>query len=158
MKRLLCVCVILGAGSVAFAADTRPYKLGTFEARGKHSSAPSSMHAIVIDLGAAASALRKPAPRDMRDLIARCDTRMRDLIVASVTAERPSYAMDLGKVRTLAPVIPMTMMNAAVNYYEHAAEMNGSSAATTAPQRARRACRVCGNASPMTSAGTPICS
>ena len=139
----LCVCVTLGNGSMAFAADPPPYKLGTFEAQGKTFIGAVVDDAVVIDLGAAATALRRPAnaaPRDMRDLIARYDTGVRDLIVASVTAvtaqsggARPSYAMDLGKVRTLAPVIPTTMMNAAVNYYEHAAEMNGGAAATNAP-------------------------
>src|SRR3954470_2302796 len=128
----LCVGVALGSGSMASAADTRPYKLGTFEAQGRTFVGAVVDDAVVIDLGAAASALRSPAnaaPRDMRDLIARYDSGVRDLIVASVTAvtaqsggARPSYAMDLGKVRTLAPVIPMTMMNVAVNYYEHAAE------------------------------------
>jgi 2-keto-4-pentenoate hydratase/2-oxohepta-3-ene-1,7-dioic acid hydratase in catechol pathway len=139
----LCVCVTLGTGSMASAADTRPYKLGTFEAEGRTFVGAVVDDAVVIDLGAAASALRSPAnaaPRDMRDLIARYNNGVRDLIVASVAAvtaqsggARPSYAMDLGKVRTLAPVIPMTMMNVAVNYYEHAAEMNGGSAATSAP-------------------------
>jgi 2,4-didehydro-3-deoxy-L-rhamnonate hydrolase len=140
---LVCLCVglILGPGALALAADTHPYKLGTFEAQGKTFVGAVIDDSVVIDLGAAASALRKPAntaPRDMRDLIARYDTGVRDLIVASVAAAtaggaRPSYAMDLGKVRTLAPVIPMTMMNVAVNYYEHAAEMSGGSAATNAP-------------------------
>ena len=139
----LCVCLTLGPGAAAWAADTRPFKVGTFEAPGRTFVGAVVDDAVVIDLGAAASALRRPAnaaPRDMRDLIGRYDTGVRELIVASVatvTAQsggaRPSYAMDLGKVRTLAPVIPTTMMNAAVNYYEHAAEMNGGSAAASAP-------------------------
>src|SRR6185295_13015138 len=73
----------------------------------------------------------------MRDLIARYDSGGRDLIAAAVAGAtgrtRPAYAIELSKVRTLAPVMPITMMNAAVNYYEHAAEMAGGSAAATAP-------------------------
>jgi 2,4-didehydro-3-deoxy-L-rhamnonate hydrolase len=139
----VCVCVTLCHGATAMAADTQPYKVGTFEAQGRTFVGAVVDDAVVIDLGAAASALRRPAnqaPRDMRDLIARYDTGVRDLIVASIAAvtaqsggARPSYAMDLSKVRTLAPVIPTTMMNAAVNYYEHAAEMNGGSGAASAP-------------------------
>src|SRR5262245_27048731 len=116
LRGILCVCLALGPGAMALAADTRPYKLGTFEAQGRTFVGAVVDDAIVIDLGAAASALRRPAntaPRDMRDLIARYDTGVRDLIVASVSAvtaqgggARPAYAMELGKVRTLAPVIP----------------------------------------------------
>jgi 2,4-didehydro-3-deoxy-L-rhamnonate hydrolase len=140
------VCTIVGSSvaSLAAAADVKPFKLGTFDAQGRVFVGAVLDDAIVIDLNAAATALRRPAtapPRDMRDLIARYDSGMRDLIVASIATvpaqtggARPAHVLDLSKVRTLAPVMPITMMNAAVNYYEHAAEMASSdSAATTAP-------------------------
>jgi 2,4-diketo-3-deoxy-L-fuconate hydrolase len=145
MKRMQVVlCAALLHSAAAVAADVRPFKLGTFDTEGRVFVGAVLDEAVVIDLGAAATALRRPAgagPRDMRDLIARYDSGMRDLIASAIAAvpaqpggARPAYALDLSKVRTLAPVMPITMMNAAVNYYEHAAEMSGGgSAATTAP-------------------------
>lgn len=142
----LLLCTALGHGAMALAAssDVRPFKVGTFDAQGRVFVGAVLDDSIVVDLNAAATALRRPAgaaPRDMRDLIARYDSGVRDLIVASIAAvpaqsggARPAYVLDLNKVRTLAPVMPATMMNAAVNYYEHAAEMSsGGSAATAAP-------------------------
>jgi 2,4-didehydro-3-deoxy-L-rhamnonate hydrolase len=133
------VQILLGvalAQSVSVLAAT-PFKLGTFDAQGRVFVGAVLDDSMVIDLTAAASALKRPAgtaPRDMRNLIARYDSGARDLIVAAVAAvgaagsARPSYVMDLSKVRTLAPVMPTTMMNVAVNYREHAAEMAGGSA------------------------------
>jgi 2-keto-4-pentenoate hydratase/2-oxohepta-3-ene-1,7-dioic acid hydratase in catechol pathway len=75
----------------------------------------------------------------MRDLIACYDSGGRDLIAAAIggiaSGKPTGYVFELSKVRTLAPVMPMTMMNAAVNYYEHAAEMAGGSASATAAAR-----------------------
>jgi 2,4-didehydro-3-deoxy-L-rhamnonate hydrolase len=78
----------------------------------------------------------------MRDLIARYDNGVRDLIVAAVAGAmasggRPDYALDLKKVRTLAPVMPQTMLNAAVNYTDHASEMGRGNAASGPPPGAQ---------------------
>jgi 2,4-didehydro-3-deoxy-L-rhamnonate hydrolase len=137
------LCMALGFGSavtLAAESNTRPFKLGTFDAQGRTFVGAVVDDAIVIDLNAAVTALRRPAasaPRDMRDLIARYDRGGRDLVVAAIAGTASgtptTFAIELSKVRTLAPVMPITMMNAAVNYYEHAAEMAGGSAAATAP-------------------------
>src|ERR1700755_2934501 len=103
MKRIFRVvlCALLGHGAVVSAAT--PFKLGTFDAQGRVFVGAVVDEARVIDLGAAASALKRPpasAPRDMRDLIARYDSGgVHDLIVAAVAAAgaspKPSYVMDL---------------------------------------------------------------
>lgn len=118
--------------------EVRPFKLGTFELQGRRFVGVLVDNSVIVDLNSAATEMRKPEPRDMRDLIARYDSSMRDLILAAVAAasssKRPAYSHDLTAIRALAPVIPQTMLNAAVNYYEHAAEMSGGgSAATQAP-------------------------
>ncbi len=139
----LLLCTVLGYGAMAHAAssDTRPFKLGTFGTQKGVFVGAVLDDSIVVDLNAAAVALRGPdaAPRDMRDLIARYDLGMRDLIVTSIAASaakpggaRPDYVMELSKLHMLTPVMPITMMNAAVNYYEHAAEMSGANAAAAA--------------------------
>jgi 2-keto-4-pentenoate hydratase/2-oxohepta-3-ene-1,7-dioic acid hydratase in catechol pathway len=137
----------LGVVATTFvaAAEVRPFKVGTFDAQGRVFVGAVVDDSVVIDLGAAASGLKKSAsaaPRDMRDLIARYDSGMRDLIVAAVAGATargatPSYALDLHKVRTLAPVMPQTMMNAAVNYTDHASEMGRGSAASAPPPGAQ---------------------
>ena len=137
---LLCTVLVLTATAARAAESTpKPFKLGTFDAQGRTFVGAVVDDALVVDLNAAVTALRRPAasaPRDMRDLIARYDSGGRDLIAAAVAGAtgrtRPAYAIELSKVRTLAPVMPLTMMNAAVNYYEHAAEMAGGGAAPTA--------------------------
>jgi 2,4-didehydro-3-deoxy-L-rhamnonate hydrolase len=129
------------AATCVAAADARPFKVGTFDAQGRMFVGAVVDDSLVIDLGAAAAALKKPpsaAPRDMRDLIARYESGVRDLIVAAVagataSGPKPAYAFDLKKVRTLAPVMPQTMMNAAVNYFDHANEMGRGNTGASAP-------------------------
>src|SRR5689334_19766915 len=135
----------LAAATCVAAADVRPFKVGTFDAQGRVFVGAVIDDAVVVDLGAAGAALKKPAsaaPRDMRDLIARYDNGVRDLIVAAVAGAmasggRPDYALDLKKVRTLAPVMPQTMLNAAVNYTDHASEMGRGNAASGPPPGAQ---------------------
>src|ERR1700742_895360 len=114
MKRVFRVllCSVLVHAAVVVAAT--PFKVGTFDAQGRLFVGAVIDDSRVIDLGAATNALKRPAasaPRDMRDLIARYDSGMRDLIVAAVASAgstpRPAYVMDLNRVRTLAPVMPM---------------------------------------------------
>ena len=71
------------------------------------------------------------APTDMKDVIARYNTGIRQRIldiVASATragAQRPSYVSDLAAAKTLPPIMyPTTMLNVAVNYREHDVEMS----------------------------------
>src|SRR5262245_46878108 len=142
--RMIFLCALLGQAGAALAAgsDPKPFKLGTFDANGRVFVGVVLDDSTVIDLSAAATALQRPAaqaPRDMRDLIARYDSGVRDLIPASIATAaaqpgtaRPAYLLDLKKLRMHAPVMPITMMNVAVNYYEHAAEMSGANQSATA--------------------------
>ena len=141
MTRLL--SALLAAATLSFAlvgaqAQT-PFKLGTFERPAGVESRPFVgivlRDAVVIDVGAASAAIRTPAatvaaPADMKDLIARYGSGVRQRIVEIVAAvertgsARPAYAYELSAVKTLAPIMyPGTMLNVAVNYREHDIEM-----------------------------------
>jgi 2-keto-4-pentenoate hydratase/2-oxohepta-3-ene-1,7-dioic acid hydratase in catechol pathway len=92
----------------------------------------------VIDLAQASAALQSPAskaamPSDMKDLIARWDTGVRARIGEILAntkqleaAGKPSFVHPLKSLKTLPPIMyPTTMLNVAVNYRAHAAEMAG---------------------------------
>src|SRR5688572_4842669 len=125
---------LLAALAVATAAVAQPaptpFKLGTFERQGRSFVGIVLRDVVVIDLGAANSAVTNPpsgvaAPTDMKDLIARYDAlrpRIIDIIRA-VGETRPAYVYDVGAVKILPPVMPTTMLNVAVNYREHDLEM-----------------------------------
>ena len=76
----------------------------------------------------------------MKDLIARYDQGLRDRIqevvgVVGAASARPPYVYDLTAVKTLPPVMyPTTMINVALNYREHAAEMAGLNSGPPASQ------------------------
>jgi 2-keto-4-pentenoate hydratase/2-oxohepta-3-ene-1,7-dioic acid hydratase in catechol pathway len=139
MKRAL--LVLLAAWTIAAlspsAQGARPFKLGTFERQQKPFVAIVLDDAVVIDFGRAnaavsASGAKVAPPADMKDLIARYDDGIRSRIleiVAAVTsagARWPDYVMDLKTVKTRPPIMyPTTMLNVAVNYRAHAAEMAG---------------------------------
>lgn len=138
MKRLLSLCA--GAGmllmGLAHAQGTTAFKLGTFDRAGTPFVGIVLRDSVVIDLGAAHAALRSPAanvasPTDMKDLIARYESGVRERIaqiVASVGAAsaRPAYVYDLKALKTLPPIMyPTTILNVALNYVEHSREMAG---------------------------------
>jgi 2-keto-4-pentenoate hydratase/2-oxohepta-3-ene-1,7-dioic acid hydratase in catechol pathway len=123
----------LAAGALVSAQAPTPYKLGTFELQGRTFVGIVVRDSLVLDFAAADKVVpartRVAAPTDMKDLIARYDAGLRDRIIeivaASATANpRPAYATPLGGLKTLPPVMyPTTMLNAAVNYREHGAEI-----------------------------------
>ena len=115
------------------------FKLGTFEQGGKPFVGVVVKDSIVIDLAQASAALKSPAakvaaPSDMKDLIARYDTGVRARIGEILQntkpldgAGRPAYVHDVKSLKTLPPIMyPTTMLNVAVNYRAHAAEMSGA--------------------------------
>lgn len=137
MTRAL-VAVVAGsmlAGLSAVGAQSpATFKLGTFERDGRPFVGVVLGDALVIDVARANQALpastRVESPRDMKDLIARYESGLRARIVEMIKsvgqagAARPAYVLDLASVRTLPPIVyPMTMLNVAVNYREHAQEM-----------------------------------
>lgn len=169
MKRAI-VAVVLAActttGVLLTAQAPTPFKLGTFQRQDRTFVGVVLRDAVVIDLAAANSAVagggNVTAPPDMKDLIARYDSGLRDRIAAIVRAvgtTRPAYVHDLSSLKTLPPIMyPTTMLNAAVNYREHAVEMaardkrSGSAAAGTTSAASSAA----GNALPNTTSAPGI--
>lgn len=135
MRRFIFSVLLAGcvAGGLAIAQAPTPYKLGTFQRQGTTFVGVVLRDSVVVDLAAANAALtsgrRVAAPTDMKDLITRYDSGVRDRIVeivGAVGATRPAYVYDRSALKVLPPVMyPMTMLNAAVNYREHAVEMAG---------------------------------
>ena len=125
---------LIGSAALAQPAP-QPFKLGTFERSGR-AFVGVVLGERVVDLAAAHAALGSgrtnvPAPTDMKDLIARYESGVRERIgeiVQSVVAagtERPAYVVDLSSLKVLPPIIyPTTMLNVAVNYREHDIEMS----------------------------------
>ncbi len=139
MKRLVPAYVALAAVFVTanfHAQSPMPFKLGTFDQGGKPFVGVVVKDSIVIDLAQANTALKSPAakvpaPSDMKDLIARYDNGVRarigEILQNTKPLEgtgRPTYVHDLKSLKTQPPIMyPTTMLNVAVNYRAHAAEM-----------------------------------
>src|SRR3989449_7206549 len=148
MKRVS-VMLLLGHGIVSVllvqAQAVTPFKLGTFEIRARTFVGIVLRDSVVVDFAAASRAITPASnvalPTDMKDLIARYDSGLRDRIVQVVRSmnagagARPAYIYDLTALKTMPPIMyPTTMLNVAVNYTEHGAEMaarDGSRAAET---------------------------
>ena len=142
--RTIAALVVCAAASTVFGQSATPFKLGTFDQSGRTFVGVVLKDAIVIDLAQASAALKTPAskvapPADMKDLIARYDGGVRARISEVIAntkplegAGRPSYVHDLKSLKTLPPIMyPTTMLNVAVNYRAHAAEMAGGAATQT---------------------------
>ncbi len=123
------------ATAPATAQQTTPFKLGTFDDQGRPFVGVVLREEVVIDLAAASAEVQPatavPMPTDMKDLIERYDTGVRERIgqiLRSVgdlsTAPRPAWAYEVADLRILPPIMyPITMLNVAVNYAEHDIEM-----------------------------------
>lgn len=132
------VITMVAVATSMFGQSAIPFKLGTFEQNGRAFVGIVIKDAFVMDLAQASAALKSPAskvaaPIDMKDLIARYDTEVRARI-GEILANRkqleaggrPAFVYDLKSLKTLPPIMyPMTMLNVAVNYRAHAAEMAG---------------------------------
>jgi 2-keto-4-pentenoate hydratase/2-oxohepta-3-ene-1,7-dioic acid hydratase in catechol pathway len=137
MKRVT-VMLLLGYGIVSVllvqAQTVTPFKLGTFQIQARTFVGIVLRDSVVVDFAAASRAITPASnvvlPTDMKDLIARYDSGLRDRIVQVVrsvnarTGARPAYVYDLTALKTMPPIMyPTTMLNVAVNYTEHGAEM-----------------------------------
>ncbi len=140
MKRLVlgglaaCVAVVVG---VQLSAQATPYKLGTFQQRGRTFVGLVLNDTMVLDLAQAnqafeqanPSAPKVALPREMKPLLAAYGTAnvaaRLGAIASAAAAQRPAYAQDVKALKTLPPVMPQNILNAAVNYTEHAQEMAG---------------------------------
>jgi len=124
---LSAVCLAL-AGAVLSAQQAganTPYKLGTF-LQGSRTFVGLVLHdTVAVDLSKADASL----PSDMKTLLQQYDSVRSRLasIAAAASATRPAHAYDIKSLKTLPPVMPQNILNAAVNYVEHAQEMQGRS-------------------------------
>lgn len=125
-------CIVSAVG-VAAEGGT-PFKLGTFETKGKEFVGLVLQDKRVLDIAAAnaafesrkAGAAKVAAPRDMKELIARYERdlgpRLRELAAANANAEAGSanYVYAVSALKVLPPVRPAVILNAGANYPAHA--------------------------------------
>jgi 2-keto-4-pentenoate hydratase/2-oxohepta-3-ene-1,7-dioic acid hydratase in catechol pathway len=120
---------LAGLGVVTTTAQTgpEPYKLGMFRQNDRTFVGLVVRDAVVVDLS------RAPinAPATLKELIARWDGGIAGRVAAlaaEAAKQRPSGAFDVKQLKTLPPIAdPLTVLNAAVNYQEHAVEMRTES-------------------------------
>lgn len=125
------------------ASDQVPeeFKLGTFAHQGRVFAGLVLRDTIVIDIEKANAALERenpswrkfPMPRDMKELIRgyeekglkeRLQAIINKLAVVVPSPNRPTYVYDRGAIKVLPPIVyPETLVNAAINYEEHAQEV-----------------------------------
>jgi len=130
----------------ASAQSPEPFKLGTLQ-RGNETFVGLVLRdSVVVNIARASAALeRAPAaakvrtPRDMKELISRYEEIRARLYAiaaaANAAGQRSAYVYDLKSVKILPPVMyPMTILNAAVNYREHDAEMQARPGAEAKPK------------------------
>src|SRR6185436_18627771 len=130
------------------------FKLGTFERNGKPMLGLVLNDALVVDIQAANTSLeqlqrshkRIAMPASMKELIERYEGELGDRLrlLARETAargSRPNYVYELAALKLRPPIPdPENILNAAVNYTEHGAEMaRRDAAAAAAPVAARSA-------------------
>src|SRR5439155_24297782 len=141
---------VLGLLSVSFArgASDTPFKLGTFERNGRTFPGLVLDDRWVVDVAAANARLQKrhpewkpqAMPASMKELIERYDGGLRERLHAIADAADGAPGTDVYDVKSLRvrPPVPdpETMVNAAVNYVEHAAEVAGRATATPSPSAA----------------------
>lgn len=145
----------LRAQSATPAPGGEPFKLGTFEIAGEPQIGIVLRDTIVVALEPANRALERdpaypriPMPGDMRELIGQYEYGMKKRlteIVADLVARkrlegntRPPFVHDVRQVRTLAPLMPRKILNAAVNFYSHVNEAGGAEAQKKAAEERRR--------------------
>jgi len=130
----------------ALAQSPEPFKLGTLQRGNETFLGLVLRDSVVVNVGRASVALERApgaakvrTPRDMKELISRYEEVRARLyaIAASANAggQRPGYVYDLKSLKILPPVMyPTTILNAAVNYREHDAEMQARPGADARPK------------------------
>ncbi|HEX2443581.1 MAG TPA: fumarylacetoacetate hydrolase family protein [Vicinamibacterales bacterium] len=129
MLRHLALVGLVAVSAVTFpeaqSGSATPFKLGTF-AQGSRTFVGLVLNdATAVDLSKAEPSL----PSDMKVLLQQYDSLRAKLgsIASSAAGTRPAHAYDIKSLKTLPPVMPQNILNAAVNYTEHAKEMIGIS-------------------------------
>lgn len=147
MRTRIAALTALGVLSVSLApgASDAPFKLGTFERNGRTFAGLVLDDRWVVDAAAANARLQKrhadwkplAVPAGMKELIERYDAGVRERLHAIANETRPAPEPDVYEVKTLRirPPVPdpETMVNAAVNYVEHGAEVAGGAAPSPSP-------------------------
>lgn len=125
---VLCVWIAATMGSEQTPREPVSYKLGTFSQGERAFVGLVLNETTVVDLSRANASL----PTDMKALIQRYDSVASTLasLASAVTGTSGSqpFVHKIGALKTLPPVMPQNILNAAVNYTEHAQEMAGRSA------------------------------
>ncbi len=159
MKRTLFLIALTVCMSPAFVSaqsamnSAEPFKLGTFEIHGEGDKTIGIVlrDQIIVELNAANMAVEQgpdypaiPMPENMRELIGRYEYGLRYRLYEIVNyvvsnnrlsgRTRADFVHDVEDIRTLAPLMPGKMLNAAVNFYSHVEESG-----TTAEERAAAA-------------------
>jgi 2,4-diketo-3-deoxy-L-fuconate hydrolase len=142
LKGLLLVSVSCGC---LVGQTQEPFKLGRFKESNEVFLGLVLHDSLVVDIGRANAVLagQKPViPAEMKELIARYEQlrpRLQAIAnaAASAAGARPEYVRELESLRILPPVVPGTILNAAVNYTEHASEMQpgGGTAPRPTPEQ-----------------------
>lgn len=147
--------LVFAQGGPAAATNAEPFKLGTFEIDGEVQIGIVLQDKIVVELDAANRALeRDPAyprlsiPEDMRALVGQYEYGLKyrlyeivaDLVEKKRLTAKPraGYIHEVSAIRTLAPIMPRKMLNAAVNFYSHVDEAGGAEAQKKAAEERRR--------------------
>ncbi len=113
-----------GASAQSLTPSPVPFKLGMFRLDTRTFAGVVIDDARVIDLTSA----RPMLPRDVNQLIATW-SRSRQLITDVLTVvlaagdKPPAYVHDLAKLTVLPPLAPRIILNATLNYQEHAEEL-----------------------------------
>jgi 2,4-didehydro-3-deoxy-L-rhamnonate hydrolase len=123
-----------------FGQIQESFKLGTFEEGGRVFLGLVIRDTLVVDISQANARIQgaKPViPSDMKDLIQQYqELRSRLYAIANAAAgtasPRPAWMQDIKSLKLRPPVSPGTILNAAVNYVEHANEMQPGGASAPA--------------------------
>jgi 2,4-diketo-3-deoxy-L-fuconate hydrolase len=133
MLRHAIVIGLVAGSAVPFleaqSGSAKPFKLGTFAQGSRTFIGVVLDDAVAVDLSKADPSM----PADMKTLLRQYDSVRSKLasIASSAASTRPAHAYDIKSLKTLPPVMPQNILNAAVNYTEHAKEMQ---TATEAPK------------------------
>jgi 2-keto-4-pentenoate hydratase/2-oxohepta-3-ene-1,7-dioic acid hydratase in catechol pathway len=163
MRRILIILALVALASPAplwaqagaAATSAEPFKLGTFEIDGDARIGIVLQDKLIVDLHAANRALERdpayppiPMPATMRELIGRYEYGLKYRLYEIVTDlignkrlaanPRPRFVHDVSQVRTLPPLMPGKMLNAAVNFYSHVNEGGGAEEQKRAAEERRR--------------------
>ncbi len=145
-----------GVATQTAAGPKEPFKLGTFERAGHAFVGVVLKDTQVVDLAQANAAFERGSasrpkvqmPADMKALIERYETGLKDRIYAIVndvagSASAPQYLYAIKDLKILPPVRPAVILNAGGNYREHeqgiAAQQQRAAGPATTPARAEAA-------------------